>query len=120
MSLEGMFGDDDLVERISLWMFQEATPALLSCGGGTRWMHAYPKNDKPVDTLVQAFQRHYEQRPTLIPATIGEVVSCIEVESLPLDNVAMYLLQDRTDSLEYASRLHTRTDISWTAISSMR
>jgi len=120
MSLKGMFGDEDLVERISLWMFQDATPALLCCGGGTRWMHAYPKNDKPVDTLVEAFQRHYEQRPTLIPATIGEVVSCIELEGLPLDNVAMHLLQNRTDSLEYASRLHTRTDISWTGISTMR
>lgn len=120
MSLEGMFGDKDLVERISLWMFNTATPTLLACGGGTRWMHAYPKNDKPVAALVDAFRNHYQADATLIPATVGEVVSCIEVEGVPLDNVAMNLLQDRTDSLEYASRLHTRTDISWTGISSMR
>ena len=120
LSLDGMFGDEELVERISLLMFNNATPRLLSCGGGTRWLHAYPKNDKPVEGLVKAFQQHYQAAPTLVPATVGEVVSCIEVQSVPLDNVVMALLQDRTDSLEYASRLHTRTDISWTGISSMR
>lgn len=120
MPLVGMFGDEKLVERISLWMFNAATPTLLQCGGGTRWLHAYPINDKPSASLVEAFRNHYQGEPSLIPATVGEVVSCIEVENVPLDNLAMTLLQDRGDSLEYASRLHTRTDISWTGISSMR
>ena len=102
------------------WIGEAARPRALQCGGGTRWVQLFPTREKPNEVFVAELEKVIEQEATLIPATVGEIVVCVEGERVPLDNVAMHLLQDRPDSIEYASRLHTRTDIAWTHISSMR
>lgn len=102
------------------WIGEAARPRSLQCGGATRWVQLYPTREKPSEKFVAELEKAVEQEATLIPATAGEIVVCVEGERVPLDNVAMHLLQDRPDSIEYASRLHTRTDIAWTHISSMR
>lgn len=117
---DAMFGDELTPTELAQWMAEFANPRLTCCGGALRLMHAYPSRTNPADQLVKDISAETGHQPSLIPATVGELVSCIEAESVPLDNVAMHLLKDRPDSIEFASRLHTRVDISWTHISSMR
>ncbi len=92
---------------------------LLDCGGGIRAACAYPLNGEEPISLIQALGPQLDCDPTSIRATVGQLVTCIEAERVPLENVAMYLLKNHPDSIEYASRLHTRMDIDWTHISSM-
>ena len=112
--------DEDCVAELAKWMSEAAVPSVTNCGGAIRWMHAYPLRGKPVKQLVGDLSSANDQEPTVIPATVGELISCVEVERVPLDNLAMRLYQHLPDSMEYASRLHTRNDINWTHISSMR
>ena len=41
---------------------------------------------------------------------------CIEAQQLPLEHVAINLVQRRRDYVEFAERVHTRNDIHWTKI----
>jgi len=107
-------------EQFAAWIEQEAKPLLTECGGAVRSMYAYPRRAQAANDLLASLEAKLGHAPSVIPATVGEIVTCIEAERVPLDTVTMRLLKDRPDSIEYASRLHTRTDIVWTHISSMR
>ena len=85
-----------------------------------RLIYAYPQRAESGTAFVDELKKRNDQKPTSIPATVGELVVCTEVERVPLDNVARQLFHGRPDSMEFASRLHTRTDIAWTHISAMR
>ena len=120
VSPEEMFASDEDMQDFARTIVSESMAPLTECGGAVRWMHAVPARARANARLSQKLAVEMEQRPTVIPATLGSLVTCMEVERVPLDNVVMQLLQKRPDAIELASRLHTRTDISWSHISSMR
>lgn len=51
--------------------------------------------------------------PEVLPVTDGGVSLLVESHGAPLESVARLLADDRQDYVEAASRLHTRSDISW-------
>lgn len=121
IDLEDCFANSNLEpDEFASWVVNESTPHLIDCGGSVRLLCATPRRSKPLDVIVDAIAGHCEQRANVIPSTLGELVCCMEAENIPLDNIAMHLIHGRPDSLELATRLHSRTDISWTHISSMR
>ena len=119
-SLFGQILNFEFVQRrSSLCERINAEPRLLRCGGATRLLVAIPERSKS-SVILQEFQKQLEHVPCVIPATAGEFVTCYEVEQVPLNNVTMNLLENKPNSFEIASRLHTRTDVSWTPLDTMR
>ena len=41
---------------------------------------------------------------------------CCEIADVPLQNIAAMLSDQRSDFLQAASRLHTRSDVDWPAL----
>ena len=112
-------GGNDLRKELVQWLNMNAQPRLLRCGGATRMLLAIPERSRSA-AVPKEFQDQLEQAPSVIPSTVGEVAACYEVEQIPLNNVTMSLLQNRPDSIEYASRLHTRTDVPWSPLTAIR
>jgi hypothetical protein len=121
VDIDQFFTGEEAIEAQELikCLKKEADPKLLSAGGSTRVLLSIPQRAKS-NVLPEEVKTQFEQTPTVIAATTGDVVTCYEVECIPLDNVSMSLLQDRPDSIDFASRLHSRTDISWCPLSSIR
>ena len=44
------------------------------------------------------------------------LILCVEAEQLPLSTVALQLVQRRRDSVEFAKRVHSRSDVAWTPL----
>ena len=117
---ESFYGEMVTASGLAEEMARRARPKIVECGGSLRWLHAYPGRSQPNSKLVERLTALAGAKPNLIPATFGELVVCVEAEQIPVENVVIELLQNRPDSIEFASRLHTRTDINWAHISSMR
>ena len=111
----GTIKADELVRSLK----KDGDPPLLSAGGSTRVLLSIPERSQS-EILPREIQTQFEQTPTVVPGTTGDVVTCCEVECVPLDNVSLSLLQDRPDSIDFASRLHARTDIEWCPLNSIR
>ncbi|MEZ6115169.1 MAG: tubulin-like doman-containing protein [Pirellulaceae bacterium] len=109
-------------EKLAEWIKQHlavAKPALLqSCGGACRLLVALPQGTPEDDNIIDNFlTRQFEVDPNIFASTLGDVVLCYETQDIPLSNVGLRLIQERPDCAEYASRLHTRTDVDWTPVS---
>lgn len=120
ISFDDLFDDVLSVEQCASWLVEGAQAKLTSLGGELRAMYAHPVRGSVAEGLLNEVRGMMDCQPAVIPATVGEIVACMEAERVPLENVAMDLLRNRPDAIEYASRLHTRTDVNWTHISSMR
>ena len=120
LPLQEIVDDEFTVEDHAALLIENARPALLQCGGSVRWLHAHPFRQTPAEHVIQTCESMVGQSPTCVPATLGDLTMCLEAEDVPLENVVTRLLKDRPDSIEFAARLHTRTDISWTPISAIR
>jgi eukaryotic-like serine/threonine-protein kinase len=114
--LEAGFGEDGTRPNNELRMgLASATPSLLAFGGTRRTLAIVPgESNERLDPnrIVQTLG---------IPATSIHganncLTLCVEADRLPLERVALELVQRRKDRVEFAGRVHCRTDIVWTPL----
>jgi serine/threonine protein kinase len=89
-----------------------AKPALLACGGSRRLLIMRPKGSSQVRPLQIMYEQMHEV-PSVLENVDGDFVLCHEAEQISLTQVAVSIIDGRQDFAEFASRLHTRIDVSW-------
>lgn len=107
-----------LPEQVLNWsrsLCKDAWPQLLRCGGKVRALLCLPDQTEDT-TLARLLESQERQLPNVVSATSGSLVLAYEAHAIPISAVAFALLQDRPDCIEYASRLHTRVDVSWSKL----
>ncbi len=96
-------------------LVRTATPRLAVCGGTSRLLIVVPQR-APVTSLAGMLQHRLEQHANVIPATCGDVAVCFEMDQLPIEAVAMTILQTQPDCSELIERLHCRNDVDWSML----
>ncbi len=92
-----------------------ATPALLELGGTRRVLAVLPRGGEttgdasPISTSLGSGVNS-------IRGVDNGVTLCVEAAGLPIEDVAIELVQRRRDRIEFAARVQSRTDIDWTPI----
>jgi serine/threonine protein kinase len=114
--LENSAGDtsastgDDLKSSLSY-----ATPTLLEYGGRRHVLAVVPKG-----VAAESAQPVISQRlGTPVTATEGvdsSLTLCVEADALSLLHIALDFVERRRDRVEFAGRVHCRTDIMWTPL----
>ncbi len=89
-----------------------AAPALLEFGGARRVLAIVPR-----DAAGDADQKELSQAlgapVTTVAATDNNLTFCVEANQLSLAHVALQFVERRRDRVEFAGRVHCRTDIEW-------
>jgi hypothetical protein len=114
---EGLLATDTTcesqVERLQTCL-DTARPKLTGCSGSQRLLVILPEADK--GSLLDEAVSQLEPPATVIRDSDADLVFCYEVQELSISDVAARLVDDRVDFAQTASRLHTRTDVVWTAM----
>jgi serine/threonine protein kinase len=92
-----------------------ATPALLEFGG-TRQVVVILPRDGPDAVTPAAISSVLGIAATTITGTDNNLALCVEAGNLSLPHVAALLVEFRRDRAEFASRVHSRTDVAWTPL----
>ena len=117
-AIEIMFGDDSdpaTQTRVLNQCLDAVKPALAACGGAQRLLVMLPEssaNPRPLALLHQTLNEL--PSATMIPTS--DFVICRQIEQVPFTQVAVTLIEQRQDYVEFANRLHTRRDIPWSEL----
>ena len=90
----------------------EATPSLNSCGGHKRLM-LISSEDFDAQGLCEKITKASGEEATIVQVVNQDCFLCYESNLLPLNSVANHVIQHRSDLIETAHRLHTRTDLDF-------
>ena len=110
------FGDSHAAADQLRASLSAARPLLMACGGTRRRFVSVPKSDGD-EKLVELARGVVEPSPTVVTSRAHEIVSCCELGSLSVIDIANSLVDDRPDLIELAARLHTRVDVEWCRLS---
>jgi hypothetical protein len=86
-----------------------ATPSFLEFGGERRILTLTPESSGSGEVVgtVQCTAMEYEE---------GSTTVCVEAANLSLEHIALEIVERRRDRVEFAERVHCRTDIDWTPL----
>jgi eukaryotic-like serine/threonine-protein kinase len=101
---------DDLKSSFAL-----ATPALLEFGGRRRTLVVLPREAAQTGAQSVVSPRLATAVTTII-GTDSSFTLVVEAEGLSLPHIALELVERRRDRVEFAGRVHCRTDIAWTPL----
>ena len=89
-----------------------ATPAALAHGGGRRVLAVVPRG---TDALSKASELSQTAGVGIsaVEGSDGNLTLCVEAERLSLAHLALSLIERRRDSVEFAKRVQSRSDIAW-------
>ncbi len=122
LRLDSLIIDSGLPPQVLAASIQElvspAKPLLYNCGGTARLLIAVPSN-APITTLTSYIEENMSFRATVIPSTCGDFSVCVEMDRMPSENVAMSLLNLQPDCAELVERLHCRTDVEWSNLTTV-
>lgn len=97
-----------------------AKPALQACGGRRRLYCILPAEAAQAITsetlAAQIGPEEFSQPTTVIPDASGDVVLLFEMGEMSVKHVAASLIDQRADLAELATRLFTRSDVTWTPL----
>lgn len=94
---------------------EPAQPSLTNCGGAQRLFAILPENAQDTP-LADTLSTKLDPPATVLTSCDADVVFCYELQDLLIPHVANQLLDGRADIVPVASRLHTRTDVTWTPL----
>jgi hypothetical protein len=92
-----------------------SAPRLPECGGTRRRLLVVPESLPPAQ-LAEQLGGEVDELPTVVVDPENDVYLCCELAELPLRRVAAAVLDRRFQTVEVASRLHTRTDVPWSPL----
>ena len=107
---DGAAADSSLRSGLAL-----ATPPLLKFGGARRVLAVMPK-DPAATTDLATLSRAAGTNLSAVAGADNSMALCVEAEQLSLRHIAIHLVQRRRDCMEFAQRVHCRTDIPWTPL----
>jgi hypothetical protein len=94
-----------------------AMPPLLQFGGAYRRLTVLP-SECIANGAAEPWRQSLSADATLLAAPGRDVINVCEGSGLPLVHVALSLIQNRRDYADFASRVHTRSDVAWTPLTS--
>ncbi|HEX4416040.1 MAG TPA: tubulin-like doman-containing protein [Lacipirellulaceae bacterium] len=89
-----------------------ATPMLLEYGGRRRALAVTP-DDAADDHVEQMISQRLGSTVNTISDRDSQLTICVEADNLSLPHVALEFVERRRDRIEFAGRVHSRTDIAW-------
>jgi hypothetical protein len=97
-----------------------AKPWLQQAGGKRRLYCIFPA-EAAQQVTAEALQaqigpEEFSQPPTVVPDASGDVVLLFEMGEMSVKHAAAALIDQRCDLAELASRLQTRSDVTWTPL----
>ena len=92
-----------------------ATPALLEFGGTRRVLAILPR-DAADECERASISQALGTEVTTACGSDNSLTLCVEADHLSLPHIAVELIQHRRDRVEFAQRVHCRTDIAWTPL----
>jgi hypothetical protein len=92
-----------------------ATPTMLEFGGARRVLAILPPDAAEQIDAGQLSQALGIGVSVVAGGSDG-LTLCVEAEQLSLADVAVHIVQRRRDSVEFAKRVHTRSDLKWTPL----
>jgi eukaryotic-like serine/threonine-protein kinase len=104
---------DDLKSSLAL-----ATPAALEFGGRRRTLAILPREAAGA-TSQNAIAQRLNTPVTAIVGADSSFTVCVEADGLSLPHVALEFVERRRDRVEFAGRVHCRTDIAWLPLVSL-
>jgi hypothetical protein len=102
--------DTNLRSSLSL-----ATPSFLEHGGTRRVLAILPR-DMASDAYREAIEHAAGVKLTAIGGSDNQLTLCVEASQLSLPHIALEFVQRRRDRVEFARRVHCRTDICWSPL----
>jgi serine/threonine protein kinase len=106
----GQSAADDLRSSLAL-----ATPAILEYGGRRRTLVVVPRDADQVGSRA-AISERLGTSVTTISGADSSLTLCVEADGLSLPHIALEFVDRRRDRVEFAERVHCRTDIAWTPL----
>jgi hypothetical protein len=98
----------------------EAQPWLERCGGRRRLMFVIPQQlvgqYSSANLAAQLGNTLFNQLPGVVPGMSSDLVLLFELGDISLPHTAAHLIEFRRDLAEAASRLQTRSDVTWTPV----
>lgn len=92
-----------------------ATPMLLEYGGRRRVLAVTP--DHPVnDHTEQMISQRLGSTVSTVSDRDSQLTICVEADTLSLPHVALEFVERRRDRVEFARRVHSRTDVAWSPL----
>lgn len=91
---------------------QRALPRLPDCGGARRLLLVVPRGSDP--NLPASYEKEAGLVPSVAWDSDADWTVCYEWEQLSLVHAAAALIDYRSDYADAATRMHTRTDVTWT------
>jgi hypothetical protein len=92
-----------------------ATPPLLQFGGSRRVLAVVPRDSRESINSAE-FSTAVGAPVTLVSGNDNGLTICVEASGLSLPHVALDLVEGRRDRVEFAERVHCRTDIKWVPV----
>lgn len=102
--------NDNLSGAISL-----ATPSMLEHGGRRRILAVMPIESSQTTCAASSTQL-FGKEVTAVPGTDGSILVCVEADDLSVPHVALDIVERRRDRIDFAGRVHSRTDIEWQSL----
>jgi hypothetical protein len=106
--------DEQQVERLRVCL-EAARPHLTDCGGSQRLLAVLPQSSAG-SALQEVVSRKLNPPATAVGDSDADLVFCYEVQELSLSTVAARLIENRSDFVRIAARLHTRMDVAWSGL----
>jgi serine/threonine protein kinase len=92
-----------------------ATPALLEHGGTRRVLAVLPRHQANREAAA-ALSKAIGLNVNAMAGSDASLILCVEAAELPINEVAVELVQRRRDRVEFAGRVQCRSDIPWTPL----
>ena len=98
----------------------DAQPWLQRCGGRRRLVCVIPEllaeHYSSATLAAQLGPGIFRQLPGVVPDASTDLVLLYELGDISVPHAAAHLIDFRPDLIDAASRLHTRSDITWTPL----
>ena len=96
-------------------MVTQSMPMLAGCGGPTRMMVGIPQHVQSTRVPEEIFSQTGVVGQ-VVAATTGDLVIATETEDVSLAEIAFKMLETRSDCVELARRLSSRSDVQWKSL----
>jgi hypothetical protein len=95
-----------------------ATPGMLQFGGERRVLAVLPR-DAAGKVSIDAMTTAFGVQVTAVHGADNNFAICVESSEMSLPHIAATFVEYRRDRVEFASRVHSRTDVAWTPLLEM-
>jgi serine/threonine protein kinase len=92
-----------------------ATPSVVEFGGRRRVLAILPR-DSANSEFAAMLSHSLGIGTTSIAGSDNSITLCVEAERLSIQHIAVNFVQRRRDRVDFAERVHCRTDINWTPL----